>query len=120
VCNYALIKANIDKLPTVQLELIICEEDDNLPIIINNEGHPLQLAREFNFSDFNVAHEDVEASRARNWCARLYPEVFVPLTTTHVNCDNTEALRLPALVKSGLVGAPRMRRRTMSDQVDLT
>ena len=43
--------------------------------------------------------EVVEALRAMNGCARLYPEVFVPLTTTRVNYDTVEALRLPALVK---------------------
>ena len=54
---------------------------------------------QFNFYDLNVVEEDLEAPRATNGCAWLYPEVFVPPATTHVNCDNTEALRLPASVK---------------------
>ena len=43
--------------------------------------------------------EVVEALRATNGCARLYPEAFVPLMTTCVNCDTTEALRLATSVK---------------------
>jgi CCR4-NOT transcription complex subunit 7/8 len=41
--NYALIKANIDELLALQLELTICNEDGNLLVVINNDGHPLQL-----------------------------------------------------------------------------
>ena len=46
-----------------------------------------------------LTDEEAEALRATDGCARLYPEVFVPLTTTRVNYDTVEALRLPALVK---------------------
>jgi hypothetical protein len=94
--NYALVKANIDELPALQLELTICDEDNNLLVVIKKRRQPLQLAWEFNFYDFKVVDEVVEALRATSRCARLYPEVFVPLTTTRVNCDNTEALRLLA------------------------
>ena len=41
--NYELIKANVDELPALQLELTICDEDDNLLDVIKNEGRPLQL-----------------------------------------------------------------------------
>ena len=41
--NYELVKANADKLPTLQLELTICDEDDNLLDVIKNDGRPLQL-----------------------------------------------------------------------------
>ena len=54
---------------------------------------------QFNFYDFNVKEEDLEAPRATNGCARLYLEVFVPPATTRVNCDKAEALRLPVSVK---------------------
>ena len=50
-------------------------------------------------SNFNIIEEDVEASRATNGCTRLYPEVFVLLTITRVDCDKVEALRLPMSVK---------------------
>ena len=42
--NYELVKANIDELPTLQLELTICDEDDNLLDVIKNDGLPLQVA----------------------------------------------------------------------------
>jgi hypothetical protein len=41
--NYVLVKANINDVPALQLELAICNEDDNLLLIINNHGCPLQL-----------------------------------------------------------------------------
>ena len=68
----------------------------------------------------NIAKEVVEALRATNGCAWLYPKVFVSLMTTCVNCDTTEALRLPTSVKRGLVGAPDTRRQNISGKVDLT
>ena len=64
--------------------------------------------------------EVVEALRAMNGCARLYPEVFGKLATTRVNCDTAEALRLPTSIKRGLVGAPDTRRQNISGKVDLT
>ena len=42
--NYELVKANVDELPALQLELTICDEDDNLLDVIKNNGRPLQLA----------------------------------------------------------------------------
>ena len=45
--NYALIKAIFEELPSLQLELTICDEDGNLLVIIKNDGHPLQIAWEF-------------------------------------------------------------------------
>jgi CCR4-NOT transcription complex subunit 7/8 len=69
--NYVLVKANVNELPALQLELTICDEDDNRLIVINNNGCPLQQACEFNFYDFNVAEEDVEASRPMNGCTQL-------------------------------------------------
>ena len=42
--SYELIKANVDELPALQLELSICDEDDNLLDVIKNDGLPLQVA----------------------------------------------------------------------------
>ena len=42
--NYELVKANVDKLPALLLELTICDEDDNLLDVKKNDGRPLQLA----------------------------------------------------------------------------
>ena len=42
--NYKLVKANIDELPALLLELTICDEDDNLLDVIKNDGLPLQVA----------------------------------------------------------------------------
>jgi CCR4-NOT transcription complex subunit 7/8 len=38
--NYVLVKANVNELPALQLELTICDEDDNRLIVINNDGCP--------------------------------------------------------------------------------
>ena len=42
--NYELVKANVNKLPALLLELTICDEDDNLLDVIKNDGRSLQLA----------------------------------------------------------------------------
>jgi len=42
--NYEHIKANVDELPALLLELTICDEDDNLLDVIKNDGRPPQLA----------------------------------------------------------------------------
>jgi CCR4-NOT transcription complex subunit 7/8 len=43
--NYALVKANIDELPALQLELTICDEDDNLLVVIKNDDSPCNSPR---------------------------------------------------------------------------
>ena len=42
--SYELIKTNVDELLALQLELSICDEDDNLLDVIKNDGLPLQVA----------------------------------------------------------------------------
>ncbi|KAG0530771.1 hypothetical protein BDA96_05G215500 [Sorghum bicolor] len=52
---YALVKANVDEIPILQLGLTLCDEEGNLPIVMDSDGGPLQLAWEFHFSDFDIA-----------------------------------------------------------------
>lgn len=57
--RYALVKANVDELPVVQLGLTLCDERGNLPRAagLDAAGRPVELSWEFNFSDFDV-HAD--------------------------------------------------------------
>jgi len=43
--SYKLIKANIDELLALQLELSICDEDGNLLDVIKNDGPPCNSPR---------------------------------------------------------------------------
>ena len=52
---YAFVKANVDELPALQLGLTLCDEGGKLPEAIDDYGRSLQLAWEFNFSDFDIA-----------------------------------------------------------------
>jgi CCR4-NOT transcription complex subunit 7/8 len=52
---YAFVKANVDELPALQLGLTLCDEGGKLPEAIDDQGGSLQLAWEFNFSDFDIA-----------------------------------------------------------------
>ena len=53
--RYALVRANVDELPIVQLGLTLCDAHGNLPVVVDYEtGHHVERAWEFNFSDFDV------------------------------------------------------------------
>ncbi|XP_062182171.1 probable CCR4-associated factor 1 homolog 11 [Phragmites australis] len=53
--RYALVKANVDELPIVQLGVTLCDEQGNLPVLLDSNGRPVfELAWEVNFSDFDV------------------------------------------------------------------
>ncbi|ONM27288.1 putative CCR4-associated factor 1 11 [Zea mays] len=54
---YAVVKANVEELPVLQLGLTICDEEGNLPVVMDVDGLPLQIAWEFHFSDFDVARD---------------------------------------------------------------
>ena len=43
-CYYALVKASIDEVPILQIVLTLCDEEGNLPVIVDVDGGPLQLA----------------------------------------------------------------------------
>jgi len=50
--RYALVRANVDELPIVQLGLTLCDAHGNLPVVVDYEtGHHVERAWEFNFSD---------------------------------------------------------------------
>lgn len=59
--RYALVKANVDELPMVQLGLTLCDAQGNLPVVLVdcNSGYPVPMERawEINFSDFDI-HRD--------------------------------------------------------------
>ncbi|KAL6877525.1 hypothetical protein ACP4OV_012740 [Aristida adscensionis] len=52
--RYALVKANVDELPIVQLGVTLCDAHGNLPLGVDGRGHTVGLAWEVNFSDFDV------------------------------------------------------------------
>ncbi|CAO2045551.1 unnamed protein product [Urochloa humidicola] len=53
--RYALLRANADELPIVQLGVTLCDDHGNLPVILDYAtGHATERAWEFNFSDFDV------------------------------------------------------------------
>ncbi|CAL4969826.1 unnamed protein product [Urochloa decumbens] len=54
--RYALLRANADELPIVQLGVTLCDEHGNLPVVLDYAtGLHAERAWEFNFSDFDVA-----------------------------------------------------------------
>ncbi|KAG2650396.1 probable CCR4-associated factor 1 homolog 11 [Panicum virgatum] len=54
--RYALVRANVDELPIVQLGLTLCDAHGNLPVVADYEtGHHVERAWEFNFSDFDIS-----------------------------------------------------------------
>ncbi|XP_034594611.1 probable CCR4-associated factor 1 homolog 11 [Setaria viridis] len=55
--RYALVKANVDELPIVQLGITLCDEYGNLPLVAGSDGRPLELAREVTFSDFDARRD---------------------------------------------------------------
>ncbi|TVT99975.1 hypothetical protein EJB05_54626, partial [Eragrostis curvula] len=55
--RYALVKANVDELPIVQLGVTICDAQGNLPRGVDLAGRPVELAWEVNFSDFDVRRD---------------------------------------------------------------
>lgn len=55
--RYALVKANVDELPIVQLGMTLCDDQGRLPVVLDEQGCPVELAWEVNFSDFDV-HRD--------------------------------------------------------------
>ncbi|RLM97842.1 hypothetical protein C2845_PM06G22420 [Panicum miliaceum] len=80
--RYALLKANVDELPAVQLGLTLCDEYGNIPVALGSSdgGRPLEVAWEVTFSDFDARRDrhapesvaflrsrgvDVDQSRAR-------------------------------------------------------
>jgi CCR4-NOT transcription complex subunit 7/8 len=51
---YALVKANVDELPLVQLGITLCDANGNVPIaVVAADGSACQRAWEFTFSDFD-------------------------------------------------------------------
>ncbi|CAN6237917.1 unnamed protein product [Urochloa humidicola] len=53
--RYALLRANADELPVVQLGVTLCDAHGNLPVVVDfATGHHAERAWEFNFSDFDV------------------------------------------------------------------
>jgi CCR4-NOT transcription complex subunit 7/8 len=65
--RYALVKANVDELPMVQLGLTLCDAQGNLPIVFVDCNIdcpvPMERAWEINFSDFDV-HRDRHAAQS--------------------------------------------------------
>ncbi|XP_034570048.1 probable CCR4-associated factor 1 homolog 11 [Setaria viridis] len=52
--RYALVKANVDELPAVQLGITLCDADGNVPVVAAGaDGRACQRAWEFTFSDFD-------------------------------------------------------------------
>ncbi|OEL26788.1 putative CCR4-associated factor 1-like protein 11 [Dichanthelium oligosanthes] len=53
--RYALVKANVDELPIVQLGLTLCDAHGSLPVVVDyTTGYYTERAWEFNFSDFDI------------------------------------------------------------------
>jgi len=55
--RYALVKANVDELPIVQLGLTLCDEFGNIPVALDGSGRPLEVAWEVTFSDFDARRD---------------------------------------------------------------
>ncbi|KAF8643523.1 hypothetical protein HU200_013343 [Digitaria exilis] len=52
--RYALVRANVDELPIVQLGLTLCDGNGNLPVVFDHFIGQTERAWEFNFCDFDV------------------------------------------------------------------
>ncbi|KAF8666005.1 hypothetical protein HU200_054094 [Digitaria exilis] len=54
--RYALVKANVDELPIVQLGITLCDAEGKLPLAMDAYGRTVEPIWEFTFSDFDMRH----------------------------------------------------------------
>jgi CCR4-NOT transcription complex subunit 7/8 len=52
--RYALVKANVDEIPVVQLGITLCDWFGNVPTFADGDGRQHEVAWEVTFSDFDV------------------------------------------------------------------
>ncbi|KAJ1276593.1 hypothetical protein BS78_05G226400 [Paspalum vaginatum] len=55
--RYALVKANVDDVPIVQLGITLCNELGDAPVVHDSNGHPHEIAWEVTFSDFDARRD---------------------------------------------------------------